>query len=89
MRTIYKYTFNNSVELEVMMPANANILCVQMQFNTPCIWAEVESTNDLEKRIFRIFGTGIAIISDYVLEYVGTFQMLSGQLIYHVYEEKQ
>jgi len=69
------------------MPKGAEVLCVQMQDGIPCMWAMVDtSTMERERRLFRILGTGHPADND-VGKYVGTYQMMGGSLVFHVFEE--
>jgi len=88
MKTIYKYPIKITDNQDVRMPKGAKILCAQMQGETPCLWAEVDSTVGLEYRSIEIFGTGHPIHVDMGIErkYIGTVQTNGGQLIWHVYE---
>jgi hypothetical protein len=84
---IYKYPFpvNNTVVLD--MPRGARILSVQAQRETPCIWALVDANEvALERRRFRIFGTGHPVDS-YIGAFLGTFQLAHGDLVFHVFEQ--
>jgi hypothetical protein len=75
------------------MPRFAKILCVQMQNDTPCIWAMVDPKQETEMRHFEIFGTGhsIPIVPETMPEiparvYVGTYQEAGGALVWHLFE---
>jgi len=39
MKTIYKYPVEIKDKIRVSMPIDAEILCVQVQYDIPCIWA--------------------------------------------------
>jgi hypothetical protein len=43
VKVIYKYTLEVTDEQEVKMPANAQILCVQVQHGRPTLWALVDT----------------------------------------------
>ena len=87
MRIIYKYPLEVEDYQVVTMPKSAQILTVQAQRGKPCIWALVDTDNNPEKRYFRIAGTGHPIrLKDKLLRYIGTFQMIGGDLIFHVFE---
>lgn len=71
---------------DVDMPVGAQILTVQFQEGSgACIWALVDPQRSIERRRFRIAGTGHPI-NDPLLHYLGTFQMMGGALIFHVFE---
>lgn len=88
MKTIYKYPLEAIDYQEIEMPASAEILTVQTQRGTPCIWALVDTDNDPEERHIRILGTGHPVRStkDKFRRYIGTFQLMAGNLVYHVFE---
>ena len=73
---------------ELAMPKDAEILCIQLQNDVPCIWALVDPENENKNRKFRIYGTGHPIEISYNSEhhYIGTFQMANGSLIWHCFE---
>jgi hypothetical protein len=48
------------------------------------LWAEVESNNVKEKRVFKIYGTGDEIKED--AKYVGTAFDKDGVFVWHLYE---
>lgn len=80
-----------STEEIILMPENARILSLQTQDNRPVIWAEVESEDKTEKRVFKTFETGenIKPVEGKRLKYTGTYQYQIGRNSYvgHVYEE--
>jgi len=85
MNTIYKYKLQpNFGRLE--MPQGAQVLTVQMQDGTPCLWARVDTDRALEWRSFDVYGTGHEMPDDPRLVYVATFQMDGGALVWHVFE---
>ena len=87
MKIIYKYPIKITDYQVIEMPINSNILTVQMQKETPCIWAIVDPDNKPELRHIRIVGTGHPI-NNTMINYIGTFQMASGILVWHVFEIK-
>lgn len=63
----------------------AKILCVQMQGDTPCVWAEVDDDDPaFERRSFVFYGTGQSMPRHPGM-YVGTIQMHDGALVFHLY----
>lgn len=85
MRTIHKYKLAVIDFQIIMMPINAKILSVQVQIDTPCIWAEVIDDVQLEAREFYMIGTGHPIPNE-PIEYIGTFQLNGGRLVFHLYK---
>jgi hypothetical protein len=88
MKVIFKYEIEARDHQSVEMPAGAQILSVQVQRDVPCIWAIVDPANPVESRSFEVFGTGHpfpACIGS-GREYIGTFQLLAGSLVFHLFE---
>lgn len=85
MKTIFKYPLVVTDEQKILMPVGAEILCVQMQRDIPCLWAEVnvEETRREYREIF-IHGTGHKYNQH--KRYIGTFQKFDGALVFHVFE---
>lgn len=88
MKTVWKYALEVADEQVIEMPANAHILTVQTQQGTPCIWALVDPTRPYEPRKLLIAGTGHERkdLDDVGVSYIGTFQVMGGGLIFHVFE---
>ena len=84
-KQIWKYQLQTTDSQEVKMPEGAKILCLQMQNSNPCIWALVDASAKIERRVFQTFGTGENISKLSELKYVDTYQLLNG-LVLHVFE---
>lgn len=90
MHNVFKYTIPVEDYFSLNLPKGAKILTVQEQNNEPQIWALVEGSQPDETRNFRLSGTGHPIKEDPgILEYIGTFQLVGGGFIGHVFEIKQ
>jgi hypothetical protein len=87
MDTIWKFPFEIKDDIEIEMPSGAEILCLQMQGDMACIWAKVSDYAPKTIRHFQVFGTGhpLPLITQR-RKYIGTFQLLSGQLVFHLFE---
>lgn len=87
-RTIYKYTLQADDRQRITMPLNAKILSVQMQHGEPQLWALVEETEGVEIKTIGVFGTGNPIITEDSerLEFIDTFQLYGGTLVFHCFE---
>jgi hypothetical protein len=86
-KTVWKYPLSVDDEQFIEMPANAHILCVQTQRGRPCLWALVDPTNQPETRKILIAGTGHVREELWgLVNYIGTFQLDYGQLVFHVFE---
>lgn len=89
MQTIWKFPIEATDRQEVMMPADAEMLCIQTQGRQACIWARVDSVAPLTPRTIRVFGTGHPVESAGRLFYIGTFQIAGGALVFHAFEDAQ
>lgn len=83
-RMIWKFPVSIAERFSVEMPAGAEILTVQMQGDTPCMWAIVDPDAFPEIRNFRMAGTGHEL--GQIGRHIGTVQMAGGALIWHFFE---
>ena len=87
MLTVYKYQLQPNDYIDIHLPTKAQILTVQTQFDKPCLWALVNPDNENVLRRFRLAGTGHSIKeNESELFYHGTFQLMQGALIFHLFE---
>lgn len=87
MKTIWKFELETTDRQKVEMPIGAKILTVQTQNETPCLWALVNpERKERKERYFEVFGTGHKIPLDLSREYIGTYQLKGGSLVFHVFE---
>jgi len=87
-RAIHKYELRPITEQTVSMPGSARILCVQVQRDTPCLWALVDTDKELFDRTIITLNTGQEIEPPgFEGEYIGTYQLMGGTLVKHVYEK--
>ncbi len=85
MKTIWKYQLEVEKNQTLVMPEGAEILTVQLQYETACIWAVVDPEAKSVPRTFELIGTG----HDFKLQnylYIGTFQVDGGNFIFHLFE---
>ena len=87
MTSIWKFPIALDDHIEVQMPVGAKVLSVQVQRATICMWALVETEAKQERRRFCILPTGGAVYS-YVGQFIGTFQLAGGNLVFHLFEER-
>jgi hypothetical protein len=90
-KRIYKYQLSIADIQSISMPEGAEILTVQVQRDIPCLWALVNPERTNTERRIETFGTGLPVRSDMGVErkYVGTYQVHSGDLVFHVFERLQ
>jgi len=90
MNTIYKYQLRVADIQSIRIPKGANILTVQTQNGTPCLWALVDTDQPFEQRSFYIVGTGNQFWLDKnKVKFISTFQLTlpGGIFVGHVFEE--
>ena len=87
-KVVWKWPLLSIREQVLELPANAHILCVQMQDKQPCLWALVDETLPREQRKIVIVGTGQGddVLAGLV-NYLGTFQTNGGAYVWHVFED--
>ena len=86
MKTIWKFILPPIDDvLSISMPIGAQVLTVQTQQGHPCIWALVEPNNPKEDRRFALAGTGHSIEFSEAMDYIGTFQIRQGTLVFHLF----
>ena len=85
--TICKFKLKMIDVQQLLMPAGAQILTVQMQHGGPCLWALCDPTKPETQRLIAICGTGNPAPGD-GCEYISTFQMAEGSLVWHVFERE-
>jgi hypothetical protein len=85
--TIWKFPLEVTESQLVRLPVGAKVLSVQTQLESPCLWALVNPEVEKESRIFYTFGTGHEVrILGGRLEFVDTYQLAEGALVFHVFE---
>lgn len=82
---IWKWTLEITGEQTLLLPAGAKLLDVQMQNGDCCLWAICDEKAEKAPRHIAIYGTGHPIQDD-PGEYIATFQVYNGALVYHVFE---
>lgn len=89
MKTIWKYELLTTDEQTMRIPKGAFVLCVQMQYDKPCLWALVDLDAERENRTFTTVGTGHQHDAKFWLglQYIGTYQLYDGKIVAHVFEK--
>lgn len=87
MKTIYKYQLAVTDQNIINIPQGSEILCVQIQGEAPCLWVLVDTEEKPEDVLIETFGTGHEIPTDMGIDraYIGTYQIMGGAQIYHVF----
>lgn len=86
MKSVCKYPVPVTDLFHLDIPVGAEILMVQVQHGGPKIWALVDLSRPVERRFFRLAGTGHDIDDSVSLTYIGTFQLNNGNFVGHVFE---
>jgi len=88
MKTIHKYHLPRTAEtVNVLMPQGARVLCVQAQYDHPCMWVFVDDRQPLENRQFltRLTG-GNCVLIENPRSYIGTAILEGGDHVVHVFD---
>ena len=85
-KQIWKDQLNTTDIQQVEMPADAEILTIQVQYDVPCIWALVSPDAPRQNFTFEIFGTGHNVPENAERRYIGTYQHRSGMLVFHCFQ---
>ncbi len=70
------------------MPKGAEILKLDIQKEQLCLWALVNPEKEKVTRTFITYGTGHKVVNSDILEYIDTYQLYGGDLIFHLFEKK-
>lgn len=86
---IFKYQIPPTTPILLHLPKNAEILFVETQQESMCIWCLVDETSKLVPRWFHLYGTGQPIQQGTPSRketYIGTFKLKNDTLILHLFE---
>lgn len=71
----------------IIIPAGAKLLHVAEQHGELCLWALIDLTVPVVKRLFRVAGTGHPITGlEASWPFVGTGLLMGGKLVFHVFD---
>lgn len=82
---IWKWTLASTDIQTLHLPVGAQVLTVQAQGECAQLWALCHEKAEKEPRRFAIYGTGNPIPDEPGI-YVGTYQLMDGRLVLHVFE---
>lgn len=85
-RTVWKYELDVTDEQKIELPVGAKLLHVGVQRGKPCLWAEVNPDAATAEHTIITVGTGHRL-PDTNVEHVGTYLLLDGDFVGHVYQE--
>ena len=83
-KRIWKYPIEPGY-LELRLPVDSQILSVQVQSEQPFLWVLVNPEDRTVSRRFKAYPTGLPI-EDESINYIGTFQLDGGKLVFHLFE---
>ncbi len=82
---IYRYPLEVTDRQTIHLPYNSKILTAQLQHDSLQLWAMVDELENLSMpTTIAIYGTGNPM-PDRPGEYISTFQMHGGNLVFHVF----
>jgi len=85
MKTIYKYQLAIANHQEFLLPYDAEILSVQVQYDNPQMWVLMDPNKTKVAWDITTIGTGALASSVEKSEFVDTYQMHDGTLVLHVF----
>ena len=83
---IWKWTLEVTDLQQLPMPDGAKLLDVQIQDGMPQLWALVDEKAPIIDRAIATYGTGNPLPDGYPGEYVGTYQISGGAMVFHVFD---
>ena len=86
MKTIHKYKLEVTDSQTIKLPHDAKFLTIDLQHSVPYMWAVVDPNLDTVEVEILTSGTGQEIDTN-DLTYLGTYQLLSGDLVYHIFSK--
>ncbi|MFA6031153.1 MAG: hypothetical protein WC969_14955 [Elusimicrobiota bacterium] len=84
--TIWKFPVKIEDRFVVEMPRGAKVLSVAAQRGEPFMWAFVDPALPRARRVFRCAGTGHPVGGIAGSVFVGTFQLESLGLVFHLFD---
>lgn len=86
---IWKFPFGVDDEVVISAPSIFRPLCVQVQGDQTCLWAVVDTESAEVRHRVLVRGTGHLMGAAGTAHYVGTFQLMGGRLVFHVFTEAE
>lgn len=82
-KTVYKFPLSMATYQSIALPVDAEVLTVQVQGTSVCLWAKIDPTLRRYPHGIAIHGTGHEFNDDNY-RYITTFQ-LNEALVFHVF----
>ncbi len=89
MKRIYKYPVSLADSFNVFLPTDAQVLTVQVQYDKPQMWVLLAPEEMTVSREFCLIDTSRDIPDADNLQYIGTFQLQGGALVFHLFERRR
>jgi hypothetical protein len=83
---IWKWTLEVTDRQQLPIPGGAKLLTVQVQHGMPQLWALVDEKAPIIHRTIATYGTGNPLPDGDPGQYVGTYQIRGGALVFHVFD---
>lgn len=84
MQTIFKFPVLLQDRFQLEIPEGAEFLSLQTQSGSPQMWFKVDELAAKQRRRFSVVGTGHYVAPS--ANFLGTFQLDGGALVFHVFE---
>jgi len=85
-KEIWKFQLEKPGVHDISIPIGSELLTVQVQQGIVCLWAIVEPNAEKVLRSIEVVGTGVPIDREARMKYIGTIQLYSGSLVFHVFD---
>lgn len=86
MKTIHKFPIE-IVDFQVInIPSGAKFLHVDMQNQTMCLWALVDTDAPIVERRIRVIGTGLPAGDISIEQHIGSVLVLQGTYVFHIFD---
>lgn len=95
MQTIYKYAITNLDGTTIDVPFNGQmkfdeqVLHCDVQQGVPCIWVAVDSEEATRPIRVVVYGTGQDMSKAGALKHIGSFMLLDGAFVGHIFAERR
>jgi len=86
-KTIWKFPVPIADSFSIPMPRGARILTINTQNGEPVLYALVDPKELMVSRKFALRGTGHNAESLDLNNYIGTFQMYGGDIVFHLFND--
>jgi hypothetical protein len=85
-QVVWKFPLDVADVQDVSIPKGAQLLTVQSQGTNVCLWAFCDPGAEKVKRYICILGTGHEAPDYGALNYISTFELHGGALVFHAFE---